>query len=196
MVDEFFFFTFKSKIAQKRTQPPNRGTNGRYATIAASTHHFVLIEQLDDDGGRVFLDLLGGAVDQDVVEQQQLVPRWAEGLVDHLGALAKLTADHAREGIGEAGRVAADQRSRLVHVGPQLKFLAIKICKRRAVTHLRAVRLLGEIIRVKKSTYALLDVVDHGRRQSARSVHVPQLVADLVALGQTLDKVLLVLQHA
>ena len=44
----------------------------------------------------------------------------------HLRGAAVLAADDAREGVGEAGGVGADERARLVHVGAQLEELQQK----------------------------------------------------------------------
>ena len=43
--------------------------------------------------------------------------------ITHLRGAAVLAADDAREGVGEAGGVRADERARLVHVGAQLEEL-------------------------------------------------------------------------
>ena len=46
--------------------------------------HLVLVVYLDDDDGRVGLDVLAPPVHQDLVEHEQLVPRGRQRLVYHL----------------------------------------------------------------------------------------------------------------
>ena len=83
----------------------------------------VLVVDLYDDRWRVLPDVLPPPVDQDLLEDQELVPRGREGLVNHLGHPAVLAADDPGEGIGEAGGVGADQATGLVHVSAELEEL-------------------------------------------------------------------------
>ncbi len=73
----------KRKTTETNRTQTARNTQHRLDS-ARLTHHSVLIEDLDDDRGRFVLDLLHVAVEHDFVEDEHLVPRRTQGLVDHL----------------------------------------------------------------------------------------------------------------
>ena len=46
--------------------------------------HLVLVIDFDDHDGRVGFDVLSSTVDQNLLKDQQLVPRWRQRLVNDL----------------------------------------------------------------------------------------------------------------
>ena len=71
-------------------------------SICDITDHSILVEDLDDDLWWLLLDLVDAAEHDDFVEDEHLVPRRRQRLVDHLRAQTLVAEHDARERIRQS----------------------------------------------------------------------------------------------
>ena len=69
------------------------------------TYPDILVEHLNDDGGRIYSNFINVSPQNQVPEDQHLIPSWTPGLPDHARVSNKVCEDNTTKGICDQNKV-------------------------------------------------------------------------------------------